>query len=127
MKNSKALWIVVAFVCVNVALIALAGQASAQPVTHELKPPFKFVETTQPSRPELSTVPPGSTVLMTETFGAAFTATTSLVGTTPLWRVTVDADDTAGYYWGRVGASRRRSRLPTARGAPRACLRPRRY
>ena len=50
-------------------------------------------------------MPPGSTVLMTETFGAAFTATTSLVGTTPLWRVTVNADDTAGYYWGRVGVS----------------------
>jgi len=105
MKNSKALWIAVAFVCVNVALIALAGQASAQPVTHELRPPFTFIKTAQSSRPELATVPPGSTVLMTETFGATFTATTSLVGTIPLWRVTVGADDTAGYFWDKAGAS----------------------
>jgi hypothetical protein len=105
MKNSKALWIAVAFVCVNVALIALAGAASAQPVTHELKPPFKFVKTTQTSQPERGMVPPGSTVLMTETFGAAFTATTNLAGNTPLWRVTVDANDTAGYFWNKTGAS----------------------
>jgi hypothetical protein len=63
------------------------------------------VKTTQTSQPELSTVPPGSTVFMTETFGAAFTATTSLVGTTPLWRVTGDADDTAGYFWNKTGAT----------------------
>jgi hypothetical protein len=105
MKNSKALWIAVAFVCVNVALIALAGAASAQPVSHELRPPFKFVKTTQTSQPELGTVPPGSTVFMTETFGTTFTATTNLVGNTPLWRVTVDADDTAGYFWDQTGAS----------------------
>ena len=105
MKNSKVLWIAVAFVCVNVALIALAGAASAQPVTHELKPPFKFVETTQTSQPELSTMPPGSTVFMTETFGATFTATTSLVGTAPLWRVTVGTGDTAGYFWNKTSAS----------------------
>ena len=106
MKNLKALWIIVAFACATLALIALAGQAvTARPASHELKPPFNFVQQPPASRPEVSSVPPGSTVLMTETFGAAFTATTSLTGTTPLWRVTVNADDVAGYYWGRVGVS----------------------
>jgi hypothetical protein len=106
MKNLKALWITVAFACATLALIALAGQAvTARPASHELKPPFNFVQQPPVSQPEISSVPPGSTVLMTETFGAAFTATPSLVGTTPLWRVTVNADDTAGYYWGRVGVS----------------------
>ena len=78
---------------------------NARPASHELKPPFNFVQESPASRPELTSVPPGSTVLMTETFGAAFTTTTSWQGTTPLWRVTVNADDTAGYYWGRVGVS----------------------
>jgi hypothetical protein len=106
MKNLKALWITIAFACATLALIALAGQAvTARPVSHELKPPFNFVQQPAASRPESGAVPPGSTVLMTETFGAAFTATTSLVGTTPLWRVTTDANDIAGYYWGRVGVS----------------------
>jgi hypothetical protein len=106
MKNPKALWITLAFVCANLALIALAGQAvSAQPPSHELKPPFKFVQASQPSLPELNSMPPGSSVLMTETFGAAFTATISLQGTTPLWRVTANADDTAGYFWGSVDVS----------------------
>jgi hypothetical protein len=106
MKNLKALWITAAFVCATLALIALAGQAvTARPALHELKQPFNFVQEPQASRPELNSVPPGSTVLMTETFGAAFTATTSLAGATPLWRVTVNADDTAGYYWDRVGVS----------------------
>ncbi len=106
MKNLKALWITVAFVCATLVLVALAGNAvSARPAAHELKPPFKFVQQSQVSHPELNTVPPGSTVLMTETFGAAFTATPSLVGTTPQWRVAVNGADTAGYYWGRVGLS----------------------
>lgn len=106
MKNPKALWITVAFFCAILALIALAGQAvTARPTSHELKPPFNFVETAQHDRPDLDSVPPGSTVLFTETFGAAFTATTSLQGTTPQWRVAVNTDDTAGYYWGRVDVS----------------------
>ncbi len=106
MKNPKALWIALAFVCINLALIALAGQAvSARPASHELRPPFNFVQTAQPAQADDTVVLPGSTVLMTETFGAAFTATTSLVGTTPQWRVAVNADDAAGYYWGKVGVS----------------------
>jgi hypothetical protein len=106
MKNLKALWISVALVCATLALIALAGQAvTAQPASHELKPPFNFVQTAQPVQADHTAVLPGSTVLMTETFGAAFTATTSLVGTTPQWRIAVNAGDIAGYYWGRVGVS----------------------
>jgi hypothetical protein len=106
MKNLKALWITVAFVCATLALIALAGQAvTARPASQELKPPFNFVQTAQPAQADHTVVLPGSTVLMTETFGAAFTATTSLVGTTPQWRVAVNEGDIAGYYWGRVGVS----------------------
>ena len=41
---------------------------------HELKPPFRFAE--RPAALEAQTPPPGSTVLMTETFGASFAPVT---------------------------------------------------
>ncbi len=72
-QNSTALWIVFALLGCSLALIALAGQVvSAQPVHHDLKPPFRFAE--RPAALEAQTPPPGSTVLMTETFGASFRA-----------------------------------------------------
>jgi hypothetical protein len=102
-QNSTKLWMVFALLGCGLLLIVLAGQVvSAQSLAYELKPPFKFAERT--AAPELQVLPPGSTVIMTETFGATFTATTSLQGTTPAWRVTVNPDDTAGYYWNKVGA-----------------------
>ena len=54
MKNLKAVWITVAFACATLALIALAGQAvTARPASHELKPPFNFVQQPPASRPEI--------------------------------------------------------------------------
>jgi|GEM_PF-4701031 len=103
-QNSTKLGIVFALLGCGLALMALAGQVvSAQPVRHDLKPPFHFAE--RPAVPEALTPPPGSTVLMTETFGASFAPITSTSGTTPQWRIIVNPDDTAGYYWDKVGAS----------------------
>jgi hypothetical protein len=97
------LWITIALLGCGLAIIALAGQlVSAQQSEYELKPPFKLVE--QSAAPEAVIPPPGSTVLLTETFGPAFNPTTVLSGTTPLWRVFTNPDDTAGYYWDRVGS-----------------------
>ena len=102
-QNSKAILIIVALLGCGLALIALAGSVvSAQPMTQELKPPFKFAE--RPAAPEAQTPPPGSTILLAETFGASFAPTTTLQGSPPLWRVSVNPDDTARYYWGRVGS-----------------------
>lgn len=83
------------------ALIALASQVvSAQPVNRDLKPPFRYAERT--SALEAQTQPPGSTVLMTETFGVSFAPVTTLSGSTPQWRIIVNPGDTAGYYWDSV-------------------------
>ena len=103
-QNSIKLWIVFVLLGCGLALIALAGQVvSAQPVNRDLKPPFRFAE--RPAALEARTLPPGSTVLMTETFGASFAPITSTTGTTPQWRIIVNPDDTAGYYWDKVGAT----------------------
>jgi len=76
--------------------------AIAQPKITELNPPFKFVEADR--QPLVAVRPPGSTVIMTETFGAGFNPVTAVTGTVPLWRKVVNPTDTAGYYWGRVGS-----------------------
>jgi hypothetical protein len=103
-QNSTTLWIVIALLGCGLALVALVGQVvSAQPISYELKSPFKFAE--RPAAPSLQTLPPGSTVLMTETFGASFVPVASLSGSTPQWRIIRNPDDTAGYYWNKVGAS----------------------
>src|SRR5512143_3745053 len=100
-QNSQAVWIVIALLGCSLAPIALAGQVvSAQPLRHELKPPFKFTE--RPAALEAQTPPPGSTLLMTETFGVSFAPVTDLNGSTPQWRIIVNPDDTAGYAWNRV-------------------------
>ncbi len=102
-KKHARLWIVIALLGCGLALIALAGQVvSAQSTGHELQPPLRFAES--PAAPEAQTPPPGSTVLMTETFGASFAPITSTTGTTPQWRIMTNPDDTAGYYWDKVGA-----------------------
>lgn len=102
--NSKTLWTALALLVGSLALIALAGQVvSAQPPTTDLKPPFRFAE--RPAAPQaLTPLPPGSTALLTETFGAAFNPVTTLTGSTPQWRIIVNPGDTAGYYWDKVGA-----------------------
>ncbi|MFN8596976.1 MAG: hypothetical protein U0559_12440 [Anaerolineae bacterium] len=76
--------------------------AIAQPKVTELNPPFKFVEADR--QPLVAVRPPGSTVIMTETFGVGFNPVTAVTGTVPLWRKVVNPTDTAGYYWGRVGS-----------------------
>ena len=102
-QHSTTLWMVVALLGCGLALIALAGQVvSAQPLVNELKPPFGFAEL--PMAPEAQTPPPGSTVLLTENFGTSFNPTTSLTGSTPLWRKFANPGDTAGYYWNKVSA-----------------------
>ncbi len=88
----------------GLALVALIGQVvSAQPVRHDLKPPFNFAE--RAAAADAQILPPGSTVLVTETFGASFAPVTDLSGSTPQWRIIRNSDDTAGYYWDKVGAS----------------------
>ncbi len=100
-QQSKTLWIVLTLLGGSLALIALAGQVvSAQSISHDLKPPFRFTESA--SALDAQTPPPGSTVLMTETFGVTFNPTSTLQGTIPLWRKTINSTDTAGYYWNRV-------------------------
>ena len=102
-KKHATLWTVVALAGCGLVLIALAGQVvSAQSAGHELQPPLRFAE--RPAALEAQTPPPGSTVLMTETFGASFAPITSTTGTTPQWRIMTNPDDTAGYYWDKVGA-----------------------
>ncbi len=100
----KTSWIVLALLGCSLAVIALVGQVvSAQPVRPALKPPFSFAD--GPAASTVETLPPGSTVLMTETFGASFAPVTTLDGSTPQWRIITNPDDTAGYYWDKVGAS----------------------
>ncbi|CAG0932068.1 hypothetical protein TFLX_02439 [Thermoflexales bacterium] len=103
-KKLTRFWIVIALLGCGLALIALAGEAvSAQPLRPELKPPFKFAERT--AAPAAQTPPPGSTVLMTETFGASFAPVTDLNGSTPQWRIIRNPADSAGYHWDKVDAS----------------------
>jgi hypothetical protein len=100
-KHATTPWIVTILLGCGLALIALAGQlVSAQSPTHDLQPPFKFAE--RMATQALYTREPGSTVLMTETFGISFAPTTVLTGTTPQWRIVTNPTDTAGYYWDRV-------------------------
>jgi hypothetical protein len=100
-QHSTIMWIMVALLGCGLALIALVGQVvSAQSVGQELKPPFRFAE--RPAAPEAQTPPPGSTVLITETFGASFAPVTDPSGATPQWRIITNPGDAAGYYWGRV-------------------------
>jgi hypothetical protein len=102
MPKSKTRWPLLVMLAGCLVLIALVGQAvSAQPLQHELKPPFHFVE--RPAAPAALMLPPGSTLLMTETFGASFNPVTTLSGSTPQWRTIVNPGDTAGYYWGKGG------------------------
>jgi hypothetical protein len=102
-QRPTSLWIVIVLLGCGLALIALAGQVvSAQEVTNELKPPFRFAE--RPAALEVQTPPPGSTVLMTENFGASFAPVTNLNGSTPQWRIIRNLDDAAGYLWDKVGA-----------------------
>ena len=85
-RKSEKLWQVLALLIGSLVLVALVGQiVSAQSVDPELKLPFHFAES--PALPEGETLPPGSTVLMTETFGASFNPVTTLTGTVPLWRI----------------------------------------
>jgi hypothetical protein len=85
-------------------IIATLGQqrAVAGPVFFDLQLPFQFVQTQSPNQPLVDLPPLGRTVIVTETFGAGFSPTASLVGTTPKWRTVVNTTDTAGYYWDRV-------------------------
>ena len=102
-RKLEKLWQVLALLIGSLVLVALVGQiVSAQSVDPELKLPFRFAES--PGLPEVETLPPGSTLLMTETFGASFSPVTTLTGTTPLWRIIINPTDTAGYWWGKVGA-----------------------
>ena len=102
-QSSKGVASIIALLGCGLALIALMGQVvSARPLAQELKPPFHFAE--RPSAPEVQALPPGSTVIMTETFGSSFVPTTTLAGTSPQWRLVINSDDAAGYYWDKVGA-----------------------
>ncbi len=106
MKRTHSIspWLVVLGLgLVGLLFVATFGPAAqAQSTPGPLTPPFRFVERQQPHAPSIDFVPPGSTVLLTETFGASFAPTTTLTGGTPEWRVITDTADTAGYYWGRV-------------------------
>ena len=86
-------------------VVTTLGQqtATAQSKVNDLKPPFQFVQTSQPDQPLIAVQPPGDTVIMTETFGADFHPVTELTGTLPLWRHVFNTADTAGYWWDRVG------------------------
>jgi hypothetical protein len=87
-----------------IVMTAVNAPARAQPGMSQLDPPFKFVEVKQPNQPNGSFPPPGSTVILTETFGASFAPIPTLVGTTPAWRVVAEPTDTARYYWDRVSS-----------------------
>jgi hypothetical protein len=102
-QNSRYLWIALTLLGCGLALVALAGQVvNAQSLGGELTPPFEFEE--RLTALDAQTPGPGSTVLLTENFGASFDPTKTLTGNTPLWRVFVNPGDTAGYYWDRVSA-----------------------
>src|SRR5512143_556180 len=90
-KQHSTWWIAIALLGCSLALIALAGQAvSAQSAGSELQPPLRFAE--RPAALDAETPPPGSTVLMTETFGASFAPITGTTGTTPQWRILTNPD-----------------------------------
>ncbi|MBP7688303.1 MAG: hypothetical protein KA765_10360 [Thermoflexales bacterium] len=102
-KNIKFWFGVLIGVWVLVIFASLGQQTvSAQSRVYDLKPPFKFVQTSEPNRPLIGQPPLGSKVIMTETFGPSFKPVASLVGDVPQWRIVRDTLDTAGYYWGRV-------------------------
>jgi hypothetical protein len=87
-------------------IFATLGQqtAAAQSRVNDLKPPFNFVQASEPDRPLIALRPPGATVIMAETFGAGFNPVTQVTGTLPLWRHIASPADTGGYLWDRVGA-----------------------
>ncbi len=88
-------------------IFATLGQqtAIAQSRVNDLKPPFNFVQASEPEQPLIGLRPPGATVILTETFGPGFNPATQVTGTLPLWRRVVSPADTAGYHWYRVGDS----------------------
>jgi hypothetical protein len=99
----KALWWVLIVAGLSLALIALIGQTvTARPGGSDLQPPFRFVERSMSTLAH--TLPPGSKIIFTETFGASFAPVTTLVGSTPQWRIIRNPGDSAGYYWDKVGA-----------------------
>ncbi len=109
MKRTDSIspWLVVLGLgLVGLLFVAAFGPAAqAQSTPGPLKPPFRFVERQQPHAPNIDFVPPGSTVILTETFGVSFAPTITLTGSTPAWRVWRSDEDTADYYWDRVGES----------------------
>ena len=89
-------------IIIALAALALTAQVgSAQPI-RDPEPPFQFILQPQTYAPGVTYMPVASQVIMTETFSASFAPTTTLSGNTPLWRVSVNPDDSAGYYWDRV-------------------------
>ena len=103
-KSFKAVWLTLLVASLALALAVIVGQSvTARPGGSDLQPPFRFVA--QPKMPLAQTPPPGSKVILTETFGASFAPVTTLVGSTPQWRIIRNPGDSAGYYWDKVGAS----------------------
>jgi len=103
-KNIK-FWFSVVIGLWALVIFATLGQgaATAQSVVNELKPPFKFVPASEPDRPLIGLRPPGTTVILTETFSSGFNPVKQVTGTVPLWRQVINIPpDTAGYYWDRV-------------------------
>ena len=102
-KHVKTLWITLLVTGLSLALLALVGQSvTAQPGGSDLQPPFRFVA--QPRQMLAQLQPPGSQLILTETFGASFAPVTSLAGSTPKWRIIRNPGDSAGYYWDKVSA-----------------------
>jgi hypothetical protein len=102
-KQHSTWWIAILLLGCGLALIALVGQVvSARSTGPELQPPLRFAE--RPAALDVGTPPPGSTVVMTETFGSSFAPITDTAGTTPQWRIITNPDDTAGYDWDRSEA-----------------------
>ncbi len=82
----------------------VSRSAAAQPAWHSLEPPFAFVPVADDTKPEAAFPPPGSTVIMTETFRSGFSPIHSLAGTDPVWRAIANPTDAARYYWDRVAS-----------------------
>ena len=105
-KNVKFWFSALIGLWVLIIVAALSQRAaSAQSVVHDLKPPFTFVQSSEPDRPLIAVRPPGETIILTETFGTGFAPVMALTGTLPLWRHVVNSSDTGGYVWDDVGSS----------------------
>lgn len=107
LRTNVKFWFVALISLWGLIIFATLGQPAAQAQSRvpELKPPFKFVPASESNQPLVSLRPPGSTVIMTETFGVGFDPVQEVTGTLPLWRQVMNPTDTAGYYWDRVGAA----------------------